>query len=150
MRTLGAKEKATNAWINYPKGCQRCTASHRMGKYMELRLPYLAAIHPRIKPPMWQSKRNQQRPNHSCKGFLKSKQSGCSQFQKISRQPRRGKNNTKIFQVKTERLLSISEEIKTAQICLKQHSFTWNSADILKTMYRTFHRATDMEKAGGI
>ena len=64
--------------------------------------------------------------------FFKSKQRGCFQFQKISRQPRRGKNNTKMFQVKTERLLSISEEIKTAQICLKQHSFTWNSADILK------------------
>ena len=64
--------------------------------------------------------------------FFQSKQRGCFQFQKISRQLRRGKNNTKIFPVKTERLLSISEEIKTAQICLKQHSFTWNSADILK------------------
>lgn len=89
-----------------------------MGKYMELQLPYLAAIHPRTKPPMWQSKWNQQRPNHSSKGFLKSRQNGCSQFQKISWWLRRGKNNTKIFQVKIERLLSISEEIKTAQICL--------------------------------
>lgn len=45
--------------------------------------------------------------------FFKSKQRGCFQFQKISRQSRRGKNKTKIFQVKTERLLSNSEEIKT-------------------------------------
>jgi len=75
--------------------------------------------------------------------FFKSKQSGCFQFQKISRQPRRGKNNTKIFQVKTERLLSISEEIKTTQFHLEQRRHTQNK-------YMTVRRTTGMRKDGGI
>ena len=57
--------------------------------------------------------------------FFKSKQSGCFQFQKISRQPRRGKNNTKIFKSKQRGCFQFQKK-------LKQHSFTWNSADILK------------------
>ncbi len=56
--------------------------------------------------------------------FFKSKQRGCFQFQKISRRPRQGKNNTKIFQIKIVRLLSSSEDIKTTQFHLEQRRHT--------------------------